>query len=216
MKSSNKKVETTKIKLKKNNQHFREQTTIYSNQIKRLDSAITTKNTLVGKGVVIQSGTSLIDFQKSQTYSKNNVDNTFGIEKVDIELNKMIDMKLDNYNNEYTMKDIEDIIENTDFKNKMMKIYRGYDKDLNFNRVLLITHPGFIMEFFNAIRIKKNIRIKFINDSKQSSLYIIKIYCGNCGNVCYSKDQNCKLEFDVILYNDIQHLAPLINTKINN
>lgn len=97
----------------------------------------------------------------------------------------------------------------------MFKIYRGYDPDLKFPRVLLITHGGFIMEFLNSIRQRKNIRIKFVNDSKQSALYIIKIYCVSCGAICYSKDRDCRLDYDVILFNDIEHLGTLVPVKKN-
>ena len=106
----------------------------------------------------------------------------------------------------FTNIDIDKHFTNEEFIKKMSKIYKGYNPDLNFTRVLLISHSGFIMELLNSIRIRKNIRIKFINDSKQTSLYILKIYCLNCGSICYSKNSSCKLDFDMIIYNNIDHL----------
>lgn len=108
------------------------------------------------------------------------------------------------------MEDLKYLFSKDEFSKNMSRIYKGYDPDLNYPRVLLVTHGGFIMEFLNNIRQKKNIRIKFINDSKNTSLYIIKIYCINCGGVCYSKDKNCKMDFDMILFNDIEHLGKLV------
>ena len=54
------------------------------------------------------------------------------------------------------------------------------------------------------------VRIKFINDSKHTCLYIIKIYCINCGSICYSKNDYCKLEYDVILFNNTDNLGEVI------
>jgi hypothetical protein len=109
-------------------------------------------------------------------------------------------------NSDYTNVNLNQLFSNEEFIKKISKIFNGFKPDLNFPRVLLVTHSGFIMEFLNSIRITKNIRIKFINDSEASALYILKIYCLSCGAICYSKDSNCKLEFDMIIYNDTGHL----------
>jgi len=63
------------------------------------------------------------------------------------------------------------------------------------------------MEFLNSINIRKNLKIRFVKDAKQSSLYIITIYCGVCGSVCYSKNEKCFLEYDNILLNSVDHLG---------
>jgi hypothetical protein len=134
----------------------------------------------------------------------------------DVELQKIVTQKTitpnsNNLNNividfDYTDTNLNELFNNTLYQNKISKIYRGYNADLNFPRVLIISHSGFIMEFLNSIRLRRNIRIKFINDTKSSALYILKIYCINCGSICYSKNDSCKLEFDVIIYNNIDHL----------
>lgn len=135
------------------------------------------------------------------------IDNTLNVGR-----DKEMEMIVSNNNKNSSSKedfltlDLEKLFLDEEYQRKTSKIYRGFNPDLNFPRVLLVTHGGFIMEFFNSIRIKKNIRIKFVNDSKPASLYIIKVYCINCGALCYSKDKTCKIEFDVILYNNRDHL----------
>lgn len=69
------------------------------------------------------------------------------------------------------------------------------------------------MEFLNTIRLRKKIRIKFINDSKYTALYIVKIYCKYCRSICYSQSTNCSLEFDLIMFNDVGHLGDIISIK---
>ena len=78
---------------------------------------------------------------------------------------------------DYTNVNLNRLFSNEEFIKRISKIFNGFKPDLNFPRVLLVTHSGFIMEFLNSIRITKNIRIKFINDSEASALYILKIYC---------------------------------------
>lgn len=169
---------------------------------------------------------------RSQTISKpfsgnlNNskstkiVDNSISLVKRDVTLD------LNNFNNlnisqtfketqqediDYTSIDLNQLFTNENFCKKISKIYKGFNSDLNFPRVLVVSHSGFIMEFLNNIRIRKNIRLKFINDSLPTSVYIIKIYCVNCGSMCYSKDEKCKLEYDMIIYNNVDHLNFIIS-----
>lgn len=77
------------------------------------------------------------------------------------------------------------------------------------SRVLVITHGGFIMEFLNVIRNRKKLAIKFENNSKFSSIYVIKIYCFTCGGKCKinSNKSDCRLEYDLIVYNNTTHLG---------
>lgn len=155
-------------------------------------------------------------------YSKTTkiADNSISLVKRDVTLD------LNNFNNlnisktfkethqedvDYTSIDLNQLFSNENFCKKISKIYKGFNSDLNFPRVLLVSHSGFIMEFLNNIRIRKNIRLKFINDSLPTSLYIIKIYCVNCGSMCYSKDEKCKLEYDMIIYNNVDHLNFIIS-----
>lgn len=107
---------------------------------------------------------------------------------------------------EYFDSDYNELFKKEEFVKKISKIYNGYSKDSAFKRVLIISHSGFIMELLNSIRLRKDIKPKFLNDSKPTSLYIFKIYCSNCGLMCYSKDNKCDLQYDVVLYNNIDHL----------
>jgi hypothetical protein len=107
---------------------------------------------------------------------------------------------------DYTSLDLNQLFTNENFCKNISKIYKGFNPEINFPRVLIVSHSGYIMEFLNSIRLRKSIRMKFINDSLPTSLYILKIYCVNCGSVCYSKDENCKLEYDMIIYNNVDHL----------
>lgn len=156
-------------------------------------------------------------FSGNLNYSKTTkiADNSISLVK------RGVSLDLNNFNNlnisktfketqqedvDYTSVDINQLFSNENFCKKISKIYKGFNSDLNFPRVLVVSHSGFIMEFLNNIRIRKNIRLKFINDSLPTSLYIIKIYCVNCGSMCYSKDEKCKLEYDMIIYNNVDHL----------
>lgn len=104
--------------------------------------------------------------------------------------------------------DLASLFNSNDYKKQMSKIYNGFNPDLNFPRVLIITHGGYIMELLNSIRRRRNIRIKFLNNSKSTGLYVIKIYCPSCGGVCYNQSNKCngELEYDVIIFNDTKHL----------
>ena len=115
-----------------------------------------------------------------------------------------------NFEYKYLTENIDTLFNDYDFKKKMLKVYQGIITDINIPRILIVTHKGYIMELLNCIRLKKNIKINFINDSNNTGLYILKVYCIVCGAVCYSKNDNCRIEFDFILFNDVDHLGPLI------
>ena len=115
-----------------------------------------------------------------------------------------------NYEYKYLTENLDSLFKDFEFKKKMLKVYQGIITDINLPRILIVSHKGFIMEILNCIRIKKNMKVNFINDSNNSGLYVFKIYCIICGAICYSKNENCRLEFDFILFNDVDHLGPLV------
>jgi hypothetical protein len=138
-----------------------------------------------------------------------NMDNTISLKKTySLQVSESVE-------HQYITEDLDQLFNDIEFKKKMLKVYQGLNTDINIPRILIVTHGGFIMELLNSIRVRKNIRIKFINDSKNSSLYVFKIYCIICGVVCYSKSEHCRMEYDTILYDDIEHLGPLIKIKNN-
>ena len=93
----------------------------------------------------------------------------------------------------------------------------------NVSRILMITHGGFIMEFLNVVRSMKEEPLYFNNDSRNTALYVIKIYCSNCTSksesdiesmptsisACVCKKENSKLVFEFLIYNDDSHLSEL-------
>eukprot|EP00340_Litonotus_pictus_P011943 CAMPEP_0170538154 /NCGR_PEP_ID=MMETSP0209-20121228/103147_1 /TAXON_ID=665100 ORGANISM="Litonotus pictus, Strain P1" /NCGR_SAMPLE_ID=MMETSP0209 /ASSEMBLY_ACC=CAM_ASM_000301 /LENGTH=458 /DNA_ID=CAMNT_0010839799 /DNA_START=54 /DNA_END=1428 /DNA_ORIENTATION=+ len=110
--------------------------------------------------------------------------------------------KEDKYEYYFLTKPIEKFTEDPNCKKYIQTIYKGFGLGHHLPRMLVISHGGFIMELMNVIRSRKGISIKLSNDSKFTSLYVLKIYCFACGGVCYSKDSSCKLEYDVIAYNN--------------
>jgi hypothetical protein len=108
-----------------------------------------------------------------------------------------------------SISDLDSLFSNFAFNKQSSRIFKGFDPDLNIPRILLISHGLFIANIINAIRAKKNLQLSFTNDILPSSLTVIRIYCSICGSVCYSKS-NCRLEFDLILYNNVDHLGKVI------
>lgn len=88
------------------------------------------------------------------------------------------------------------------------KPYLGFDHSKETNRVLVVTHGGFIMELINVIRNKKGLEMDAKNNSFNTAVYVIKIYCSSCGGICNKCGQN-KLEYDFIIFNDNSHCVDL-------
>jgi hypothetical protein len=106
----------------------------------------------------------------------------------------------------YLKYNFDELLENFEFK-KITKVYPGLDTDLNIPRVLLITHKIYIQEFLNLIRKNKNItNFQNYSETHDTALYIFRIFCPQCVGICYSKNEKCKLDYEIILYNDIEHL----------
>jgi hypothetical protein len=100
----------------------------------------------------------------------------------------------------------EELENNFEFK-KITKVYQGLDIDLNIPRVLLITHKIFIQELLNMIRGRMKLSFQNYTDTYDTALYIFRIFCPQCVGICYSKNEKCELEYEIILYNDIEHLG---------
>ncbi len=67
------------------------------------------------------------------------------------------------------------------------------------------------MELINVVKKLKGQDFINKNNSFNTSLYIIKIYCPKCSGACL-KESNCKienLEYDFVLYNDNSHCINL-------
>ena len=90
-------------------------------------------------------------------------------------------------------------------------IFKGYDKDnTQFKKLLLITHGGWITEFFNNIRVRKGLSINGKQQANNTSLFIVRIYCTQCCGICVKEDNNnCTIEYDILLFNDDSHCKGL-------
>jgi hypothetical protein len=77
---------------------------------------------------------------------------------------------------------------------------------------LVVSHGGFIREFINVINHKKELKLMQKGETANTGLYVIKIYCSNCGGACLLTEEcnNTKLEFDFILTNDSSHCNEII------
>lgn len=74
---------------------------------------------------------------------------------------------------------------------------------------MVISHGGFIMELLNAVRTRTNKELRYINDAKNTSLYILKINCEVCGLKCLSTEK-CELKYDFLIQNSVSHLEFLV------
>lgn len=118
----------------------------------------------------------------------------------------------------FVNKGIDLIKSSSKYMSVVLNKYKGFDTNNKLSRILVITHSGFIKEFLNNIREKKYISHNYSQNTKLTGVYVIKIYCRHCGGKCnYDKTKsicnsnNCKLEYDIILYNSTNHLGKLID-----
>ena len=97
----------------------------------------------------------------------------------------------------------------TSIVDKISVPFFGFQTETLFKRLLIVTHGGFIMETINAIRTRKSQSFRFVNDAKNTAIYILKIFCETCGNEC-SNLEKCRIYYDFLIYNDTSHLEYLI------
>ncbi len=168
---------------------------------------------ILKRSETISSNSKSSSIQRSLTINpSSSINNTISISKSNTQSFKtIIPLKesktlTESASSNYFNADFTELIKNDEYVKKMSKIFKGFTNDVALKRVLVVTHPGFIMELLNSIRIRKNIRPKFLNDSRATSLYIFRIYCSNCGSICFSKDSKCELQYDMVIYNDTKHL----------
>ena len=114
-----------------------------------------------------------------------------------------------NYNN-----DDNDTDSDIKVSSGMKKILNGFienvenKKDLNFKQILVISHGGWISEFFSLIRRYKNLSndnsFKYLN----TSISLVRIYCSNCLGYCKEKSQSelCRINIDIVFENNTAHL----------
>jgi hypothetical protein len=119
----------------------------------------------------------------------------------------------------YNESDIKTFLNNADLSflhHLQIKQYIGYNEN-ETNRILIVTHSGFITEMINLIRKLWNLKPTEKTNVSNCGLYVIRIYCLNCGPFSLCNDeQSCRdtkkiLEFDFLLSNDVSHLN-ILNT----
>ena len=140
--------------------------------------------------------------------SSNKISNNLKESKTSTTSNKQFMYEEEKYEYFFLTCDLETLLLDSQTKKYIQTQYLGYSYN-TLPRILMVSHSGLILEFFNIIRQRKGIDIKTTNDCKLASLFVLKIYCFNCGGICLSK-KDCKIEYDLILYNSTQHLGKKI------
>jgi len=103
----------------------------------------------------------------------------------------------------------EKYLQDQEVQNKISIPFNGFKNETDLKRILVVCHGGFIMETINTFRIRSGKEIRFVNDAKNTSLYVATIKCFQCGGKCELKE-DCKMVYDIILFNDASHLEYLI------
>ena len=197
-------LENYKIKLEN---QIKEQTSNISNSIEILkeeEIKITNyeEHLLLDSKLLLENKPTCIDYDKHNITEED-------IEK----LSQNFEFKNIFYNKNYDEKELTKEIDSyniSSFENELP--YIGYDCMNEIKRILIISHSGFISELLNVIYKVKNLRINAKNSTHNTGIYIIKVYCSNCGNNKCQNDENCKdptknrIEFDFIKANDSSHL----------
>ena len=81
-----------------------------------------------------------------------------------------------------------------------------YKNKFNFKAFLVVTHGGWITEFFRLIRQIKKLNPDSNYHFDNTSINLVRIYCENCCGICFKNEQKCKLKFEIIFQNNLIHL----------
>ncbi len=90
-----------------------------------------------------------------------------------------------------------------------MKILDGFInnvKDLNFKQILVISHAGWISQFFSLIREYNGLNNDHGSKVMNTSISLVRIYCSKCLGVCINKTDICRIKIDIICENNTAHL----------
>lgn len=116
-------------------------------------------------------------------------------------------------------------------------VYSGFRKDSEFKKILIVSHASNISKMIEIIMKCKGLLVYEKSMINNCSLTVVRIYCSNCGGVCkinhndeninsnimfntpkvlnlneevsFKKFNQCNIEFDFILYNNVSHLEIL-------
>ena len=110
----------------------------------------------------------------------------------------------------YVVEKLDEMLnsQNIEFDNN---IFNGFDETSETNRIMIMTHNSVIIELLNVInRCKGLSSLTSNNNVNNCSISVLKIYCSDCNGKCIkSNNENCNIEFDLILLNDSKHLEYL-------
>jgi len=161
--------------------------------------------------IILKKEKDLLIFNQPKIFSKKEY--TIKEEIQDTTDNTIIDIEhFYNYNEE----NIDEYLNSLDLSYLNEKPYYGYDDKSNIKRILVISHSGFISELINVIRKLRNVNLIPKNETNNTGITVIRIYCNICGMESYCQNtiecnqiKNRIIEFDFLLINNIQHLSIL-------
>jgi hypothetical protein len=165
----------------------------------------------------------------NENYIETPANNFFVIDQTEKEVDDFIfqynnlssNNKLKEINFNYDESEIDSFLESlndkiTDISNLQPYSIQDSKNETDVNRILIISHSGFISELLNIIRKLWNLKPNEKNVISHTAIFVIKIYCKYCGmsKKCENKlecnnDEKRIIEFDFILNNDTSHLSNL-------
>ncbi len=114
--------------------------------------------------------------------------------------------------NSYNKDEIRDYVNNQlDLSHLDSLPIVNYNHSESLKTILVVTHSGFISELINVIRKLKNLKSVTKNETHNTGVHVIRIYCINCGGKCTGNcdESKFRIEFDFVLINDTSHLSIL-------
>ena len=109
--------------------------------------------------------------------------------------------------------DYTDLYEEKELKLSKKQIFEGFYADVEFPRVLIVTHSGFIknaIKYLSRLDESDGITLEVLANT---SLTVFKVFCSRCGGLCFKKGKRCKYVAKMLLANDTSHLEGLDEYK---
>lgn len=102
---------------------------------------------------------------------------------------------------------IEALLENEEIEFED-DLYKGikYNEEEVLERVLVISHSGFILEVLNVINKIKGLSPLEIDIINNCSITILRIFCSICNGRCIGNGDGCEVEYNLIMINNNSHL----------
>lgn len=102
---------------------------------------------------------------------------------------------------------IEALLENEEIEFED-DLYKGikYNEEEVLERVLVISHSGFILEVLNVINKIRGLSPLEIDIINNCSITILRIFCSICNGRCIGNGDGCEVEYNLIMINNNSHL----------